>query len=155
MSGNIPPGSPRLEDHPFLRGLSPGLLEVVRAAARSERFELGRLLVHEGTPAEEFYLLVAGKVALELGGPGRPHLTLQTLGPGELLGWSWLVPPGRWRFDARALRETIAWTVAAPPIREALAARPTDGMAFLSRLLPVLASRLEHARLQLGDLYAP
>ena len=152
-----PPGAtgPSLREHPFVLGLDPGLLGILEDAAELRRFEAGELLAREGVPSHEFFLIRSGKVALELGGPGRPHLTLQTVGPGELLGWSWILPPHTWRFDARAIRATEAWQVDAGRVRDGLDDLPTEGYAFLLRLLAVLATRLEHTRLQLGDLYAP
>jgi CRP/FNR family transcriptional regulator, cyclic AMP receptor protein len=153
-AGTEPRG--RIEDHPFLRGLDPDLLRELATMAEYREFEPGAKIAHQGTPAVEFFLLLRGKVALEeVADPTRPHLTVQTVGPGELLGWSWLLGHDRWRFDARALKPTAAWRVDALRCRALLDARPQVGYQFLLRMLPVIAERLEHTRLQLLDIYAP
>ena len=156
MSGPASPvtGLP-LEQHPFLRGLDEGFLGSVRTLSNRLRFETGERILREGSEASALYLIESGKVALEVENPDRPRLTVQTLGPGEVLGWSWLLPPHRWRFDARALKPTTAWAVQASGLRRLLEERPDQGYRFLLRLLPVVAERLEHTRIQLLDIYAP
>ncbi|HTP54541.1 MAG TPA: cyclic nucleotide-binding domain-containing protein [Thermoplasmata archaeon] len=145
----------RLADHKFFHGMSGELLAVLGEHAHPRRFETGQLLVREGDPADEFLVLFEGKVALEILSPDRPRTTIQTLGPGEVLGWSWLFAPHRWRLDARALKPTRALGIGAAHLRATLEARPADGYRFLMRLLPVIAQRLENTRLQLMDLHGP
>jgi len=152
---NAPEAAPRLGDHPFLRGLDPGLIGLIDDGAVRRRFPTDARLAREGAPATEFYLIESGKVALEIEAPARAPLTLQTLGPGDLLGWSWLFPAAPWRFDARALKPTVAWEVNAARVRDALDDLPAEGYRFLLRMIPVVSSRLEHARLQLLDVYGP
>ncbi len=144
-----------LEDHPFLRGLDPEFLRALVPLAHPRTYAAGDHLVREGDRAEALHLVVSGKVALELVNAERPRLTVQTIGPGEVLGWSWLLPPHRWRFDARALKATQAWSLEAAGLRALLEERPAQGYRFLLRLLPVVAERLEHTRIQLMDIYAP
>lgn len=156
MSG--PPRNPAeapVEEHPFLAGLEPGFLRSLGALARPRSFATGEHVVRDAAPAEAMYLVRAGKVALEVESPGKPQLTVQTVGPGEVLGWSWLVPPYRWHFDARALKATSTWAIEAPGLRALLDAQPEQGYRFLLRLLPVIGERLEHTRIQLLDIYAP
>lgn len=154
MTGT-PGAAPGLKalDHPFLYGLSPELVGAIAEAARECSYRPGELLLHEGNAADHFFLIFQGKVALEIETPERPRLTLQTLGPGEVLGWSWLLPPHHWQLDARAVKATRAWVVDASALRRALEARPEDGYRFLLRLLPVIAERLESTRVQLLDIH--
>ena len=140
--------------HPFFAGLAPELVHAVSARAEARVVAPGALVAREGTPAEVFCLVVAGKIALEVGAPDRPTLTVQTLGPGEVLGWSWLIPPHRWRFDARAVKETRLIALPADALRSLLADHPDWGFEVLRRLVPVLAERLENTRVQLVDLHA-
>ncbi|MFY9717125.1 MAG: cyclic nucleotide-binding domain-containing protein [Thermoplasmata archaeon] len=156
MSGRGPAGAPlRLADHPFFRGMPPELLFALGEHAHPRHFDTGQLLVREGDPADEFLVLFEGKVALEILSADRPRTTIQTLGPGEVLGWSWLFAPHTWRLDARAVKPTRALGVGAGHLRATLEARPADGYRFLLRLLPVIAQRLENTRLQLMDLHGP
>ncbi|MGA7923567.1 MAG: cyclic nucleotide-binding domain-containing protein [Thermoplasmata archaeon] len=143
-----------LEDHPFLRGMNDAFVARLRETAYERLFESGALLVREGDPADEFLLIFSGKIALEIIHPSRPRTTIQTLGPGEVLGWSWLLPPHRWRLDARALKPTRVLGLAASHLRRVLNEQPIDGYHFLLKLLPVIAHRLENTRLQLLDLNA-
>jgi CRP/FNR family transcriptional regulator, cyclic AMP receptor protein len=151
----LPPATPplRLAEHPFFHGVGDDLVARLGRRAEERGFDTGELLVREGDPADEFLLLFSGKVAIELGPPDRPGGTIQTVGPGEVVGWSWLLPPYRWRLDARALKPTRALALPAEDVRAALDERPADGYRFLLKLLPVVAQRLENTQLQLLDLH--
>ena len=142
-----------LESHPFFRGLPPTFLAALAKHAYSRSFDTGDLLTREGDPADEFLLVFSGKVALEVVLPGQPRTTIQTVGPGEVIGWSWLCPPHRWRLDARALKPTRTLGLAAGHLRTMLQDDPATGYEFLLRLLPVIAERLENTRLQLLDIH--
>lgn len=143
----------QLAEQPFFRGFDEEFLRALSEGMTDRTFEVGDFLVREGSPATEFLLIVSGKVALEMATPERPRLTIQTVGPGEVVGWSWLVPPRRWTLDGRALKTTRALDVDGEVLRRALEARPAVGYQFLSRLLPVIAERLENTRLQLLDIH--
>ena len=159
MSGDPASGSPkevplRLEEHPFFQGLDPQLVHAAARLARERRFDTGEMLVRDGDPAEWFFLIFQGKLALEVATPEKPHLTIQTIGPGEVLGWSWLVPPYLWRFDARALKPTRVLAIDGAAFRHTLATHPEHGYQFLVRLLPIIAQRLENTQIQLLDIHA-
>jgi CRP/FNR family transcriptional regulator, cyclic AMP receptor protein len=144
---------PRVADHPFFEGLGAELASAAEDLAKEQRFDTGEVVVSDGDPATTFFLVFQGKVALEVGTPEKPHLTIQTVGPGEVLGWSWLVPPYLWRFDARALKPTHVLAIDGAAFREVLSARPDQGYRFLVRLLPIIAERLENTRIQLLDIH--
>ena len=82
-----------LMQHRFFAGLEAGYCELVCGCAKNVRFEAGQYLFHEGDPADQIYLLRHGRVALEMAAPGRNAVTFQTLGEGEIVGISWLIPP--------------------------------------------------------------
>jgi len=149
---SAPPGL-RLADHRFFTGIDPDLLRRWSPLAAERSYDAGDLLIREGGPADRFVLIFEGKVALEIVAPDRPRVTIQTLGSGEVLGWSWLLPPHRWRLDARAVKRTRTLELPASELRDALESRPDEGYRFLLRLLPVVAQRLEYTRLQLMDLH--
>jgi CRP/FNR family transcriptional regulator, cyclic AMP receptor protein len=142
-----------IAEHSFFHGMDAQFLELVSHRASERRFETGDLLVEEGGVADAFHLLEHGKVALEVAAPDRPRRTIQTIGRGDVLGWSWLVPPYRWAFDARAVKPTHSVVLDADVLRRALAAHPESGYKFLMRLLPVIAQRLENTHLQLLDIH--
>ena len=89
-------------DQPFFAGLGPEFGTAISGCARNLRFTAGEYLFREGEPANEFYLLRQGSVALELHSPGQQPLVVATLREGEILDGSWLVPPYLWTFDARS-----------------------------------------------------
>jgi CRP/FNR family cyclic AMP-dependent transcriptional regulator len=90
-------------EHPLFAALTPHQATVVAGCASNVVFDEGETIFHAGDKADTFYLLRHGRVALDLHAGERGSLTIETLGPGELLGWSWLIPPYRWQFDARAV----------------------------------------------------
>ncbi|HTT72986.1 MAG TPA: cyclic nucleotide-binding domain-containing protein [Thermoplasmata archaeon] len=146
-------GSVGAAQHPFLRELPAAFVERIARHARERTYAAGDLILREGDLADRFVLIFAGKVALEVVSPERPRLTIQTVGPGEILGWSWLVAPFRWRFDARAVKATRVLEIEAAPLVRALDDDPRDGYRFLRRLVPVMGERLEMARLQILDVH--
>jgi len=143
----------RVLSHPFFVGIDPTLVHAMASKAELRTYEVGEMLVREGKPAEEFFLVFEGKVALEVGASDRAGITVETIGRGEILGWSWLVSPHRWRFDARAIKPTSVIAINAASARYALAAHPAFGYQFLMKLLPVIAERLENTRVQLLDIH--
>ncbi len=155
VPGGLPPRKAplRVADHPFFQGLDPALTAEAGRLALERRCATGEWLVRDGDPAASFYLIYHGKVALEVATAEKPHLTIQTVGPGEVLGWSWLVSPYLWRLDARALKPTQVLAIDGAGFKEALAAHPERGYQFLLRLLPILAQRLENTQIQLLDIH--
>ena len=142
-----------LLEHPFLKGLDATFVAALTEGSNDRTYEMGDLLVREGDPAGEFFLIHQGKVAIEIVGAAEPRLSIQTVGPGEVLGWSWFTPEGRWHFDARALKRTRVTSLSAEVLRRTFETRPADGYEFLRRFVPVIAERLENARIQLLDIH--
>lgn len=142
----------RVSDHPFFRGLNPALIEAVGQGSVDTTYETDEMLVREGEVADRFHLIFHGKVAVEVGGSQGTRQTVQTIGPGEVLGWSWISPPYLWQFDGRAVKETRVVSLDTSVLRRALEARPVEGYRFLQRLFPVIGQRLENTRVQLLEL---
>jgi len=139
--------------HPFFRDLDPAFIRFIAGCGRNVRFDAGPYLFREGDEADYFYLLRHGRVALEIAAPGRPALTIQTLHEGDIVGASWLVPPYRWSFDARALELTRAVALDAGCLRGKCAEDHELGYELMRRFVPVMLERLQATRLQLLDLY--
>ena len=138
---------------PFNR-LAAAHLSLVATTAREVTFPAGATIFTEGQLASGCWLIGSGQVALGTHVPGRGQVVVRTLGPGDLLGWSWLVPPHRWRFDARAVKPSRAIALDAEVLRRTLRSHPTWGFQFMVRFMPVLAERLENTRVQLLDIHA-
>jgi CRP-like cAMP-binding protein len=142
-----------LQDVPAFRDLSEEWLELIAGCATNEHFADGEYLMREGTPADTFHVLRHGAVALETYVPNRGPLTLETIHEGDLLGWSWLVPPYRTAFDARAVGTTRTVAFDGRCLRGKCRAEPALGYDLLSRFLTVIVERLEATRVRLLDVY--
>ncbi len=142
-----------MQQHPFLHGLSDDHIETLVGCASNVRFPEGNYLIREGEMANKFFLIRTGRVALEIDVSGRGGLRIQTSGPGEVLGWSWLVSPYRWHFSGIAVMDTRAIALDAECLRNKCESDPKFGYEMLKRLALVMERRLEATRLQLLDMY--
>ncbi|HLN15861.1 MAG TPA: cyclic nucleotide-binding domain-containing protein [Acidimicrobiales bacterium] len=140
--------------HPLLSGLPGDAVEHVAGCARNMSFPAGRLLQREGDPADTLYLLRRGRVRIEVHAPGRPPAVIETVGPGHIVGWSWLFPPFQWRFDARAVDGVGAIAIDGACLRAKAQEQPAFGYALLQRVAALLFDRLVASRVRLLDLYA-
>ncbi|HEX7683941.1 MAG TPA: cyclic nucleotide-binding domain-containing protein [Trinickia sp.] len=142
-----------LLEHPFFAGLAPAHSRLISGCARNHRFNAGHYLLREGESANEFFLIRHGKVALEIVAPGQAPIVVATLGAGEIVGTSWLIPPYRWTFDVRAVELTRAIGMDARCLRDKCEADHDLGYELMKRFLPIFVKRLEATRLQLLDVY--
>ena len=110
----------RVADHPFFRDLDRELIQSASQGSVDTTYATDELLVREGEVADRFHLIFHGKVAIEVGGADGTRRTVQTIGPGEVLGWSWVSPPYVCQFDGRALKETRVVSLDASVLRRAL-----------------------------------
>jgi CRP-like cAMP-binding protein len=143
-----------LAEHSVLAGLSDHHLDILDRAGALVHFRPGRLLFERGKEANRFFLLQSGRVSLEIFTPQRGPMPVQILGPGELLGSSWLVPPYRWQFDARALDDTAAFSFDAQRVQEACENDHELGYQLLSRCFIAISQRLSAAQEQILGLFA-
>ena len=142
-----------LVHHPFFQDLAPHYLQLLVSCAKNVRFEAGQYLFREGEPANQFYLIRHGIVALEIFTPERGALTIQTLGEGDVAGWSWLFPPYHWHFDARATTLVRAIALDGVCLRTKSEEDKELGYALVMRFARVMMERLQATRLQLLDVY--
>ena len=143
--------TPLLAAHPFFKGLSEPQLDQLSHQAMPINFPAGQMIFREGELANRFYLLLEGEVALE--SPSQPAggaaTRVQTLGAGDVLGWSWLIPPHFWRFDARAVKPTQSIFIYGTRVRELCEEDHTLGYELMKRTSAVLIERLQATRRQL------
>ena len=143
-------------EHGFLGALTAPHRERLLGFARERSFEAGTRIFDEDGDAQRFWILRSGRVALDALVPGGGPAVVETLGAGELLGWSWLFEPYRWHLGAHA-RETIdAYEFDAPEIRDAIEAEPAFGLDVTRCVASVaIGRRLRACRMRLLDLYGP
>jgi CRP/FNR family transcriptional regulator, cyclic AMP receptor protein len=142
-----------LPHHPFFAGLDDSVADLVAGCAVNVHFRPGQHLFHEGEPADAFYVIRRGRVSLEVHAPAGPSVVVDSAHDDDVVGWSWLVPPYRWRYDARATEETSVIAFDAACLRAKGQADPEVGYALLQRVVTVMAARLHSARTRLLDLY--
>lgn len=142
-----------VKDLPLFAGFDEEHIRLVTGCARNHRFEAGRYLFRESQSADEFYVIRQGRVALEITSPGRTPIVFSTLEAGEIVGASWLVPPYKWMFDARAIDLVRAIGIDASCLRGKSEQDHDFGYEMMKRFLPVLVKRLHATRLQILDVY--
>jgi CRP-like cAMP-binding protein len=140
---------PALAAHPFLRGMPPGYVETLGAAASEVTFEPGQRVFEAGGYAGRFWLIQSGQIALDVRVPDQGAVIVETIGIGDLLGWSWLFPPFTWTFGAVALGPVRAYEFDAAAVRAACATHPALSSELTRRVAAVLARRLTAARTRL------
>ena len=139
--------------HPFFENLEDSYLNLMTGCAKNIKFDAGQFIYRQDEEANQFYIIRQGKVALEICPPGKTPVTVQTVNEGEILGWAWLVPPYRWRFDARATELTRAIALDGKCLRKKCEEDKNLGYELLKRLLPAIGRSMEATRLQLLDIY--
>jgi CRP/FNR family transcriptional regulator, cyclic AMP receptor protein len=142
-----------LAEHRLFAGLGQPFVELAAGCAKNTVFRPDEYLFHAEDPADWIYLVRHGRVALELVTPDRGAVQFETVGEGEIVGLTWLLPPYRWGYDARAAELTRAIALDARCLRDKCEADHDLGYELLKRFLPVLVQRLQASRLQVLDVY--
>jgi CRP-like cAMP-binding protein len=143
-----------LVEQPFFTGLPQQFSALISGCASNAHYAAGEYLFREGEDANRFWLIREGAVALEINAPERGAVTIETIEEGEVLGWSWLFPPYRWHFSARAVRPVRAVAFDGACLRTKCDTDPELGYDLMRRFARVIVERLQATRLQLLDVYA-
>jgi len=142
-----------LSEHPFLKDLDERHVKLLVGCASNVVFKAGEFIFREGDNADYFYIIRHGKAQIETFIPQKGPLAIQTREAGEVMGWSWLVPPYKWHFDARAFELTRAIALDGKCLREKCEKDHDLGYEIMKRFALLIAQRLEATRLQLMDVY--
>jgi len=142
-----------LGEHPSLKGLDEKYIQLLVTCASNVVFKKGEYIFREGEPADNFYLIRKGKVLIEVNFPPKGSLIIRSRDEGELFGWSWLVPPYKWHFDARAVELTRAISIDGKCLRGKCEDDHDLGYQIMKRFVQIISERLEATRLQLMDIY--
>lgn len=143
-----------LAEHPFVKGLEKEHIQLILGCAKNVVIEAGKYLFKENEEANSFYIVRIGKIALEIYSPEKGAIVIQTVGEGEMIGWSWMVPPYQWKFDARAIELTRLIELDGTCLRTKCESDPKLGYEIMKRLANVFEQRINSLRLQLLDLYS-
>lgn len=139
--------------HPLLHDCEPLHIQSLVECATNVTFDAGEVIFRQGEDADQFYLIRHGRVVLEISTPGSDPITLQTVGEGDFLGWSWMITPYRWHFDARAIELTRAILLDGICIRQKCDTDHDFGYEVMRRVTEMMEHRLQATRLQLLDIY--
>lgn len=143
-----------ISHHPFFDGLRKNYLDLILECSSEVQFDPGEIIFREGERADNFYIILQGKVALEASMvPERDPITILNLGETDVLGWSWLFPPHRWHFDARAVTLTEAICIDGNRIRKQCDEDHDLGYELMKRFARIIEQRLRSVRSQNPNMY--
>ena len=144
-----------ISQHELFSGLDPQHIESLASYANEREIPAGHILFSQGKPARNFYVIVSGNVIVETPAIYGPTLVLQELGPGKILGWSWMIPPYRWHFQARADKESVVLEFDGEGLLALCEEDPGFGYQLLKRFASLMGDRLESARRRMMDAWNP
>ena len=142
-----------ITDSPIFAGLERSYLELIAGCAQNVHMSEDTLLVREGDPANVFYLIRKGRVALEVNSPARGALLIETLSPGDAVGWSWLFEPYRWQLDGRTMEPSDLIAFDGACLRGKVEQDHELGYQLMKRFAANVVDRLQATRMQLLDVY--
>lgn len=143
-----------LQEHPFFSDLSEEMLETVAGCGENKHFGPQDFLGKEGQPADYFFVVRSGKIAVQMKHPIKGDLTIRTLGPGEIGGISWIIPPYRLQFDLKALDNTSVISLDGECLRRKCEQDYKMGYLMMQQSAAILEKRLQNTRIQLLDVYS-
>jgi CRP-like cAMP-binding protein len=135
-----------VQSHLFLKGLSKSQRDALSKIATRALFRAGKPIFRQRESADRFFLIEQGRVSLDYELPNKRHVQIQTIGPGEALGWSWLAKPYQWQFSATAIDEVTVSFFRVADLREQCIRDPNLGYAVMERVAQVLMERLQATR---------
>ena len=144
-----------LAGHPFFGGIDATYIKLLSGCAKHVQFPKGAYIYREGSKADTFYCLRAGKVTLEIHAPQSGSIQIDSRKAGDVFGWSWIVEPFRWYCDVRVIEEVRALALDAKYIRDRCQEDKIFGYEMYRRLVPLMHQSLQATRLQLIDVYGP
>lgn len=143
-----------ITSHPFWNGKAADLGSRLAGAARLLTYAPGAVVFREDGLAQHLHLLISGRVALESVVPVKGVTIFKMLDPGEAIGWSWLLPPHRWQFTARAAAASDIVVIEAAAVRAVAEEQPEFGRELVNRMADVLMTRLESTREKLKQVHS-
>ena len=143
---------PVLKKHPFFKDLEQEYFDFIVGCATNVQFEEGEIIMKENDPADKFFLVREGMAAIDIPISESKIITIQTVGSGDIVGWSWLIPPYKYRFNCRIVEDIRAIVLDGKCLREKCEKNHDLGYELLKRLTVVFTQRLEATRKQIISL---
>lgn len=142
-----------LTEHPFFKDIDQANISFIAGCGQNKIFKANEVIHHEGDQADYFYLIRKGQVHINTSVPNQENKTIQTVGEGDILGWSWLFEPYRWIFEAKASTEVHAVALDGQCLRQKCEQDTKLGYQLMKRFAQLMINRLTATRLQLLDVY--
>lgn len=144
-----------IAENPFFAGLEKRSVEFLAGCAEKRRFKEDEALFSHGGKADRFYLVLDGRVTMEVAAIQGPSLELRNLAPGDILGWSWLIPPYKWHFQARAEEPVEVLEFDGEAVLRRCEENPAFGYELLKRFSGLMSERLAAAREKMMSEWRP
>lgn len=144
---------PLIRNHPVFKTLNPEHIKLVVGCASNVVFSEGDLIFKEGDDANTFYLVRHGNIIIETYSFKGEAIGIHSASEGDVLGWSWMVPPFRWHFNARAVEQSRLIAMNGQCLRDKFDSDHNLGYAMMNIFMEIMTDRLEATRLQLLDVY--
>lgn len=142
-----------LAAHPVFKDFDQDTVDLLAGCARNEHFRAGETIFSEGDDADKVFLIREGDVSVEIYAPQNEPMVVETLRGGDILGWSWMMPPYKHMSDARALNDVRALSLDATCMRTKCEQNPVLGYHMFQHFVPHLAVRFRALQMQLLDVY--
>lgn len=139
----------------LFHGMSSEFIEFLAGCASEKHLRRGDVLFRHGERADRFYLLRSGRITIEVPAITGPSLEVQSLGPGEVLGWSWVIPPYKWMFQTRAEEPTDLLEFDGNAVLDRCEQEPRFGYEVLKRFSSLMSERLEASRRKMMEEWNP
>ena len=144
-----------LSKQEILSGLDPDFTQFIASCAKEKRVEKGAVLFRRGDKADRFFLVRSGSLTIEIPAIQGPSLEVQRLGPDKILGWSWLIPPYRWSFQAKAQETSDVIEFDGAAIVKRCEEEPKLGYEMMKRFTLLMSERIEASRQKMMDEWNP
>lgn len=142
-----------LREHAFFEELDDEAVRYIASCGYERVFRAGEMVAKEGADANDFFLVIKGRLAVQLFAPHLGAVTLHTVGPNGIVGWSWLFPPYKWNFDIKAMEVTKVVALNGRCLREKCERDYELGYKLMKKFSQMVVERLHQARMQLLDMY--
>lgn len=142
-----------IKEHPFFANLIPEYIELIAGCASLVKFDKDHMVLKEGEAADNFYLIREGKISVEISVPHGGAVALETVGEGDVVGWSWLFAPYQTQFTARAVENIRAISFDGKCLRKKIDQDHNLGFHVMKEFVKVIQERLKATRLKLVDMH--
>jgi CRP/FNR family transcriptional regulator, cyclic AMP receptor protein len=141
--------------HSFFSGLNDGTLDFLCQCSSSHEIKKGLILFQQGANADKFYVIHNGRISIQMPAIMGPNLLIQTLENDHILGWSWMIPPYKWSFQAVAEKDTELLMFNGSALLAHCEQDPKFGYDLLKKFAGLMSTRLDVARQKMMDEWNP